>query len=192
MSEKELWEKLRKGDKSALEEIYRSYFSHLNNYSRRFTNRDDIVEDSIQELFIELWERREKLSSTDNIKPYLLVSIRRKVIAKLKKSNKYISGEVEESNFDPEMTIEASLINAEISDEKRAELSKAMSSLSTRQLEIIYLKYYSNLGYDEIADIMELNYQSARNLLSRAIKKLANTMMVILLGFSLWNFNFHN
>jgi RNA polymerase sigma-70 factor (ECF subfamily) len=48
----------------------------------------------------------------------------------------------------------------------------ALERLSSRQKEIIYLKYYQNLSYEEVSEIMNINYQVARNLLYQAIKSL--------------------
>ena len=51
-------------------------------------------------------------------------------------------------------------------------LLAALDELSPRQREIIYLRFYQNLSYEEIADIMDLNYQTSRNLLYKAIRSL--------------------
>jgi RNA polymerase sigma-70 factor (ECF subfamily) len=47
---------------------------------------------------------------------------------------------------------------------------QAIDQLSNRQKEIIYLKFYQNLSYEEVSEIMNINYQVARNLLHQAIK----------------------
>jgi RNA polymerase sigma-70 factor (ECF subfamily) len=67
---------------------------------------------------------------------------------------------------------ETFLISEQEDEEKKIRLLKAIEQLSGRQKEIVYLKYYQNLSYDEICDIMNINYQVARNLLYQAIKSL--------------------
>jgi RNA polymerase sigma factor (sigma-70 family) len=52
----------------------------------------------------------------------------------------------------------------------------ALGRLSNRQKEIIYLKYYQNLSYEEVSEIMNINYQVARNLLYQAIKSLKSLL----------------
>lgn len=51
-------------------------------------------------------------------------------------------------------------------------LNTAMEVLSPRQREAIYLKFVSNLSYEEISNLLEINYQSARNLIFRGVEKL--------------------
>lgn len=190
MEDQDLWQKLKEGDKFALESIYREHLNHLINYGRRFTAREDLVEDCIQELFVELWQKRQNLSNTDHIKPYLLVSIRRKIISKLKKQAKHSTERESGEYFSAELSIENHLINKEVKKEKAEAIANAMKNLSERQQEIVYLKYFANLEYDEIADIMDLNYQSARNLLSRAIKKLSKHFIIVLALLGILRFNF--
>jgi RNA polymerase sigma-70 factor (ECF subfamily) len=68
------------------------------------------------------------------------------------------------------------LIHQQESDEKKQRVIKALEGLSHRQKEIIYLKYYQNLSYEEVSEIMNINYQVARNLLYQAIKSLKNML----------------
>jgi RNA polymerase sigma factor (sigma-70 family) len=178
MSEKKLWNDLRAGDKNALEAIYRSYFSDLYTYGKRFTQDENTVEDCIQELYIELWNRRDKLSETDAIRPYLYISLKRKIFYKVKNIRKTTETPLEESHFEIELAIDQILINKESSLEKSENLKKAFEQLSSRQKEILYLKYYSGMDYDEISEVMDLNYQSARNLVSRAITKLSKFILL--------------
>lgn len=185
MSDKKIWNNLRNGDSNALELIYRTYFSELYSYGKRFSNDQNNVEDCIQELFIELWNRRDKLSETDAIKPYLYVSLKRKIFQSIKKIRKSTDNELEESHFDVELAVDQILINKETSVAQKQNLKQAFDQLSDRQKEILYLKYYSEMDYDEISKMMDLNYQSARNLVSRALTKLAKHILIILVMISM-------
>ena len=76
-------------------------------------------------------------------------------------------------------------IRSEEESEVQVKLDKAMAQLSDRQKEIIHMKYYQQMEYEEIARIMDLNYQSARNLVNRALmvlrKEMVTLVMIILL-----------
>lgn len=181
MSDKKIWNNLRNGDQKALETIYRTYFSELFSYGKKLSKDENTVEDCIQELFVELWNRRDKLSETDAIKPYLFISLKRKIFHTIKKLRKSTDNELEERYFDVELSIDEILISKETSTEQRNNLRSAFDELSDRQKEILYLKFYSEMDYDEITSIMDMNYQSARNLVSRAIQKLAKHMTVFVI-----------
>ena len=168
-NDRKLWKQFKAGDKSALRKIYDDYFPLLYNYSRKFTNNTSIIEDSIQELFIDLMNKKEKLSDTDNIKLYLFKSVKRRVIRKLQRDKNLEFSDF--SMFDIPLVEETS--NQE---ELRSKLNAAMNKLSNQQQEIIYLKYFNFLNNKEIAEVLELNYQTVRNVLVTALKKLRKSM----------------
>lgn len=56
---------------------------------------------------------------------------------------------------------------------------QALAQLSNRQKEIIYLKFYQELNYDEVSEIMNINYQAARNLLYQSIKSLKKLLTTL-------------
>ena len=182
MSDILLWKQLKEGSKSALERIYSTYISSLLKYGRKFSRNDQVIEDCIQDLFIELWKNREGLGMTDSIQRYLLVSLRRKVIRQMDKSKKRVSDtEPTELDFEVVIAVDQKLIALELSEERAEQVKAAMENLSKRQKEVIYLKYVSGLDYEDIGEIMDLNYQSVRNLVSNALKKLKGTLLPLVL-----------
>ena len=182
MSDILLWKQLKEGNKSALERIYSTYISSLLKYGRKFSRNDQVIEDCVQDLFIELWKNRAGLGMTDSIQRYLLVALRRKVIREMDKSKKRVSDtEPTELDFEVEIAVDQKLIALELSAERAAQVKAAMENLSKRQKEVIYLKYVSGLDYEDIGEIMGLNYQSVRNLVSNALKKLKGTLLPLAL-----------
>ncbi len=186
MSDVILWKQLKDGNKSALERIYSTHISGLLKYGRKFSRNDQVIEDCIQDLFIELWKNRAGLSMTDSIQRYLLVALRRKIIRQLDRSKKWVSDtEPTELDFKVEIAVDEELIAAELSAERAAQVKAAMHNLSKRQKEVIYLKYASGLDYEDIGEIMGLNYQSVRNLVSGALKKLRGSLLTVILVLAL-------
>ena len=87
-----------------------------------------------------------------------------------KKSGRALTTIHEETGF--EFSHETLLINKQESEEKAARVIAAMQQLSNRQKEIIYLKFYQELNYEEVSEIMGINYQVARNLFHQSVKAL--------------------
>ncbi|MEG2820609.1 MAG: sigma-70 family RNA polymerase sigma factor, partial [Muribaculaceae bacterium] len=103
---------------------------------------------------------------------------------------------VSEYDFDLEIDVERTIINAEYKRDLADTLQKAMSKLTGKQKEIIYLKYYKGMSNSEMVIATGLNIQTVKNLASQAIsrlreiKELANVyapflLLVILLILSL-------
>ncbi|NJM26145.1 MAG: hypothetical protein HC859_12305 [Bacteroidia bacterium] len=65
LSNEEIWDRFRNGDESMFQYIYSIYFDKLYNYGFQFTRNKELIEDCIQELFIELSDRRSFLSPVD-------------------------------------------------------------------------------------------------------------------------------
>ena len=168
----EIWKDFKAGSESAFCFIYDTYFSVLYAYGRKFTNDKDLVLDSVQDVFLELVRKRDKLSDTNNIKFYLMRSLRRRIGRKVK-----LKGFLSEELLldDPLFFIDLSgLPEIRLSEFKQQliNLKNAVKELPVRQKEVIFLKFYFRYSNSEIADIMDVNYQSVANHLQKAIHNL--------------------
>jgi RNA polymerase sigma factor (sigma-70 family) len=171
--ERLLWSKFLNGDDQVLSLIYLQYSNSLFDYGCRFTKDRDLVKDCIQEVFCNLLRTRKNLSETDSVRFYLLKSLKRKILREIQTSGKKVI-----SINDQDYSFELSLRNYiddqlnELNEEKQQALVEALESLTDRQKEAIYLRFNRGLEYDEISVILNLNYQSARALIHRAVEKL--------------------
>jgi RNA polymerase sigma factor (sigma-70 family) len=173
-SDAALWQRFKAGDREALSCIYLQHHKHLFNYGIRFCRHEEMVEDCIHDLFLELWKGRQGLSPTTSIRYYLLKALRNKIYTCLQSKGYRVQVNGLDGNyhFDVEYSFEAKLIGELMDEEMKARLVKAINALSARQKEIIYLRFYNNLDYPEIASVMGINYQTARTHVYQAIKSL--------------------
>lgn len=188
-----LWLSFMNGDDKSFAIIYQQHISSLLSYGGKLSTDREVVHDAIQEVFIDLYLRRNKTGVTiKNLKSYLFVALRHSLIKKNIKSNKYSTQEIEtlkeDSPFFIEYGYQEELINLEISDEIKTTLKEAVNSLPAKQKEIIYLKFEEELEYTEIADVLKISVESARKSLYRAILSLRKivspkTFQIILLTF---------
>ena len=165
-----VWDELRSGDKKALDYIFGNYISLLQWYGEKITANQAIVEDSIQELFIELWNKKSLLSSTTSIKFYLFKSLRRRIIKKLQQENWhrgiFFLGQMPSAEFD--FSRESVIIEEESYDEQKAYIKKLIARLSRRQQEVIYLKFYEDLSPAQIAEVMGLTVGTVYTMMGKA------------------------
>ncbi len=177
-----LWNKLRHGNRDAFDEIYYKYVNILFNYGKRFSHSEQIVEDCIQDLFTDLWIKRKKLGSTNQIKPYLFIALKRRVI-------RLISKEKRSFNIDQisDFFLEYSFEDKNIQDESNAanidQLKNTLAKLTPKQKEVIFLKFYEQLSYAEIAQIMKVEIKAIYKLMGRAINSLRSDFIKIFLFF---------
>jgi RNA polymerase sigma factor (sigma-70 family) len=177
-SDKKIWDDFRKGDKYALSHIYYQHIQSLFRYGKKFTQDDELIRDTIQDLFFDLIRTRNKLGQTDNISFYLMVSFRRKLIKNLKKLN-LNSNYSEENEINAEIvySAEQELINKESLTHREEKVRKALAGLTPKQREVLYYKFSCGFDYEQICEIMELQYDSARKQVSRALKVMKKALL---------------
>ena len=171
----EIWQRFRKGDEKAFSYIFDTYHLQLFEYGQRFSSDPELVGDSIQDLFFELAGKREKLSATDNILFYLLKSLRIKIFNNLRK-NRYANSSIRPEQLE-EFRLEYSTeVDTEEKELRLDRLAEAINQLPPRQKETIYLKFYKNLSNAQVAEVMQVNYQSVGNSIQKAIQKLKSLL----------------
>lgn len=170
-----IWENFLCGDDEAYTYIYRQYSQALYAYGMHFTADKGLVEDCVQDVFVKIYQNRKRLQSTDNIKLYLFISLKNKLFNVFRKDIKYSQIDTLEPVFAAEYTIEDEIIQNEKEQFLNEKMIRMLEVLSPRQKEIIYYRFVEGLSYEEICQIMDMNYQSTQNLIQRSLKKLRST-----------------
>lgn len=165
------------GDDDLIAQVYYKYVNHLFAWGNTFTNDREMIKDCIQDLFVSLINDSEKLESIRNIKIYLFVSFRNNLmhLLKEKKGFRYESEFSEDySNIirDQSLNQLEQFEHYEMQQSKKMLFRKVFRSLSWRQKRVIYLRYHMKMDYNQICEILQLNYQSARTLVYRSIQKM--------------------
>ncbi|WP_128544897.1 RNA polymerase sigma factor [Larkinella soli] len=166
------WNAFREGSESAFGNLYTSHYRLLRNYGRRFGADDATVEDAIHDLFIELWNYRRTLARPDSVRSYILRSFRNRLVAQLTERQRHVAPEQVENRFGllpAEPSVEERLIEAGLNQEQHRQVRTALLGLSPRQQEILYLRYFSDLDYDQICAVMGITYNTARTQLHQAL-----------------------
>jgi RNA polymerase sigma factor (sigma-70 family) len=165
------WEALRNGDTGAFSDLYNSYAKFLLSYGRKIHNNRQVVADSVQELFAYLWTRRQHLGDAPSVKFYLIKALRTIIIKEIKK-NKTVELSLIKDSMETYNSREHQMIAEEQDFERKNIIKKALLNLSKREQEILYLKYFSGSSNEEIAELLNIKYQSVKNVAVSAIKKL--------------------
>ena len=172
-----IWKAFKEGNRQAFELIYNREYETLIHYARRFSKDEEIIEDAVHDMFVYLWQKRNNLGDLDKIRPYLMVSLRHKLLNTIKKRSKTEHKEVEEVFFETADSIESDWIRNEAQHEMKNALDSGLQKLSSREREAIHLRYQQSMEYEDICEIMSINYQSVRNLISKGLKKLSEELV---------------
>lgn len=172
-SEKTIWHLFVEGDVNAFSSLFKSYYSQLHNYGLKISKNTALTEDCLQSFFVYLYDNRKNLGKVTHVKSYLFVSFRRALLKYLKKERKFTNyDEVFENINAFEFSTEELMVEQEFTKLRISTLTQLLNNLSPREREALYLKYYSDLSTNEIAEVMDITYQSVLNTLQKAFTKL--------------------
>lgn len=181
MTEIDFWDSIRDGSNEAFRQLYNNYADMLYRYGMKLAQDSEMVEDAIQTVFLNIYEKRKSLSRPDSIPAYLYASIRNEILCEFR-ANRISTIPLEEEfrikngmeDYDFKLEIDPCKL-MELDEEERDRqklLQQILDSLSGRYREIIYLRYYKGLSVEEVASIFNSNKQQIHNAVSRVIKKL--------------------
>lgn len=169
------WNDFIDGDKQAFEQIYRALLPSLYEYGMRRVKDEDYVRDSIQDVFIKFWENRSKLRSISNPKHYLLVALKNSLLNTQLRDGK-LSSFGEKDDFQLTFDVESTYIAAEEQQTTALKLIQALEQLTGKQKEVIFLRYFEELSYEEISVLTNISVKSLYKLNNRAMEALKDIM----------------
>ena len=166
-----LWKKFKRGNQLAFAKLYHEFYSSLYFFALKATHCPETAKEYVQELFVTLWDSRQRLGDVSDIKPYLFKSLRRIIYRQESARSQPVTmllADSVELTFSPEDF----LIRQEDETYRQDTLAAVLNGLPARQREVVYLKYYEDLSYNQIAEVLQINYQSVVNLVHQAFKQL--------------------
>ncbi len=189
-SDATLWSQIKLGDEEAFSSLFERYYSTLVNYGKTLISVEDKAKDCVQEVFIDIWTYRFKLNEAMMVKAYLLSSVRKRIARNHARDHIFAQIKpVDSLDFLFDFSIEDHLIADETTAQRVAQLNKHINNLSARQKEALYLRYHKGLSVEQVSEVLNLNYQSTKNLLHRAILQLRKdfpiSLLVLLTNYSI-------
>jgi len=168
----QLLSKFIEGDPAAFSKLYDMHVNLLYNYGYRLTTDVELLKDCIQDVFIKIYNKRSELSSVINFKSYLLISLKNKLCDESRKRVNLSDVAVDDLDIVSNDNIEKDYIAVEKEKLDSDFVGRMLNLLSPRQRKAIVLYYIEEKKYEDICLIMDMNYQSVRNLIHRGIVKL--------------------
>lgn len=170
--DKEIWNDFRRGEAYALTHIYNQHVNLLFRYGKKFCQDDELVKDTIQDLFFDLIRTRKNLGETDHISFYLMASFRRKLAKAINRKFPLKNSGDEEMNAEIIYSVEHDFIVKEDLTQREKAVKKALAQLTPKEREILFYRFICNFDYNQICELMKLRYDSARKQVSRALKSM--------------------
>lgn len=163
---------LEKGDEKSFAVIYNRYVDDLFAYGFSLGFQKESCKDAIQDVFLKIYLHKNSLNYTDNISGYIFKSFKNRLIDLAKQYHKNSSLDSVGDQFTLEVTVLDNIISYETAMILKEKVSQLLENISPNQREVVYLKYVVGLNHKEISDVLNINEDSARKILYRAMIKL--------------------
>lgn len=185
-----LVERVRRGDRTAFNELYRLHYQPLRSYGELLLDVDE-AEDVVQDVFLNVWLHKEGLDDAQSLRGYLLRSVYNSALNILKKrsrSDDYRSScrqEIEEMSYrhyDPDAS---DVIRRLYSKDLKEEIRAAIDALPPRCREVFVLSYLSDLPSKEISLKLGISLSTVDNHIYAALKQLRKRLSHHRVGLAL-------
>lgn len=169
------WSRFKAGDRFAFEEIYSEYIDSLFIYGSKISGDKELVKDSIQDLFIDIYRYKIDLKKPESFEFYLYKALKRIILKKLKKNKQFV--QIENTNLWI-FNIEDKYFHDELEESKLRALQKSLNELSENCRELLFYKFYSNLTYKEIGLLLGMKPDTAKKQVYRLLIQLRKNFIL--------------
>jgi len=159
------------GNIDALSRIYLHYYDQLFTYGWKLSYDKQTVEDAIQSMFINLIKVRKRIGVVKNITGYLIITFRRQLFLDINKQKRTIlTGFFPKERFDYFKSSGQDISDKEDLEHIYSTIKKCIGKLTDKQQEIIYLRFESEISYEEISKMLNISVDSCYKSIYRTIK----------------------
>ena len=153
LTDKELWTAITDSDRDALAALFQRYYFYLVKSGIVYCQDTELAKDAVNDVFVSLWQRRQKLAAVDNVKAYLHTMCRHQLYGLLRNQAKDKDRREQWNETLPqqEPSYEDILVGIQVQEEQKEKLRRALQKLSPRQKEYLHLKYFEGLSYEQVA-----------------------------------------
>jgi len=170
LSDKELTDLLKSGDRAAFAEIYHRYKHLLLRHAYKKLGDREAVEDILQELFVHLWEQKETLTINGNLAGYLYTAIRNRVFNEFYRSQRKslhfvsLAEFMDKGEYSTDLTV--------LENELNAIIDREISQLPPRMGQVLRLSRLDGMSHKEIAEELGIAESTVSNQVGTALRQL--------------------
>ncbi|HXF23086.1 MAG TPA: RNA polymerase sigma-70 factor [Gemmatimonadaceae bacterium] len=167
----ELVRRVRLGDERAFEQIFRTYYARLVSFARTGIDSHDLAEETVQEVFLHIWMRRESWVVERSLAAYMFRAVRNRISnarRSLRLETSYNADIARETDGGLDEPGDGRLREAEI----EAALAKALALLPDRARQVFLLSRRQHLTYAEIAEVIGISIKTVEMHMARALSQL--------------------
>ncbi|HZX60075.1 MAG TPA: RNA polymerase sigma-70 factor [Mucilaginibacter sp.] len=165
----------RHGDTAAYKELFLTFYNPLLRFAISFVKSREQAEEIVSDVFIHIWEKRNRLQGIGNLKVYLFISIKNTALNYISRQKNKPSFDINEATLDLE-SIYFDPLQLMVTGEMVARIRAAIEQLPPKCKLIFKLVKEDDLTHREVADILSLSVKTVEAQLAIALKKIGKTI----------------
>lgn len=159
-------------DMDLIQSLYDQYANDLLLYGLKMGFHKDVLEDAIHDIFYRMCRSPHRLKKIEKLKLYLFSALKNQLVNIQKASSKKSTTEIQEFNF----SVKIDSLYILIEEEERIRIKKKIDTLlevlSVKQREVIYLRFFQEMSYEEIGIMLNMTPASVKNVVYKAVNKI--------------------
>jgi len=173
VTDSELLDRLRAGDHGAFDQLFRSWYEPVVRAANRLLHDPGVAEELAQDVFLEMWRRRDQLPDGSSVPGYLLQAVRNRALNHLRhlkvrqRTQSYV-----EAMSEPADTADEEAETGEL----EVAIREAIAALPPRTREVFLMSRERNLKYAEIAELLGISVKAVEANMSRALRQLRDRL----------------
>jgi RNA polymerase sigma-70 factor (ECF subfamily) len=175
-AELELLAKVRMGNRAAFEQLYRLYHPRLTRFLQTLVRRPTIIEEVLNDTMMVLWNRPDSFHGASKLSTWVFSIAYRKAMKAIRKQDEPF----EDREADHRMSAEPGPDDSSASARTHRLLLDAMAELSPTHRAVVDLTYFHELGYREIAVILECPVDTVKTRMFHARRQLRKKLSGVL------------
>ncbi len=177
-SDNELFTRIRKGDENAFTAIYERYNKMIYSLAYRYLMNQELAKDTVQHIFVKLWEHRTELSIDVNVRNFLFTMTKNHVLNIIRNENTALGKQYEIAQ--QSSGYEDDLVEKLEQREQMAYFYQAVDQLPPQKKEICLMKFCHGMSNQEIADRLHLSINTVKSHYTQALKHLRKELLRLL------------
>jgi len=181
VDDRELLDGLRRGDGAVFDQLCLGYHDALWRFAFRIVRSREVAQDVVQDVFLNVWERRAELAITTSLAAYLFSAVRRRALVYLRndRTATRIAATWGPGDVPASGTVGESPLAEVEREEREAMVARALATLPPARRQAVALRWGEHMEYEEIAEAMGISVEAARAHVSRAYRTLRGLLRVM-------------